>query len=161
SGRLDPAPDRVLYASSNVRVRCLDGNRLLAAPDPVALAPESDRAMNHFPRLASDRTGRVWLSYRHREDSGRAGIRQSAVGGTWTGQATSLAGRDWAVPRRLARSEGMLDSRVSLVVPSEGDGQAWVVYVGDNRTQSGGDEVDANLQIAALNPGPAGAGVVE
>src|SRR5262249_49964369 len=71
SGRLDPAPDRVLYAASNVRVRCLDGTKLLAAPDPVAQAPEPERTMNHFPRLASDRAGRIWLSFRHREDSGR------------------------------------------------------------------------------------------
>ena len=154
SGRLDPAPDRVLYAASNVRVRCLDGTRLLTAPDPVAQAPESDRTMNHFPRLASDRAGRVWLSFRHRDDSGRAGNRQSSVGGTWVGEATSLVGREWAALRRLARSEGMLDGRASLVAPP--DGPAWVVYVGDNRTQSGGDEVDANVQIAALTAGPAG-----
>jgi hypothetical protein len=154
SGRLDPAPDNVLYAASNVRVRCLDGTRLLAAPDPVAQAPESDRTMNHFPRLAGDNSGRVWLAFRHRDDSGRAGNRQSSVGGTWAGQVTSLAGREWAPPQRLARSEGMLDGRASLVAPS--DGSAWVVYVGDNRTVSAGDEVNANVQVAALPAGPAG-----
>jgi hypothetical protein len=151
SGRLDPAPDNVLYAASNVRVRCLDGTRLLAAPDPVAQAPEADRTMNQFPRLVSDRAGRVWLSFRHRDDNGRAGNRQSAVGGTWVGEATALAGREWSPLQRLARSEGMLDSRASLVAPP--DGSAWIVYVGDNRTVSGGDLVDANVQIAALSAG--------
>jgi hypothetical protein len=159
SGRLDPAPDQVLYAASNVRVRCLDGTRLLAAPDPVAQAPEAERAMNHFPRLASDRAGRVWLAFRHREDSGRGGIRQTSVGGTWVGETTALAGREWAPPQRLARSEGMLDGRASLVAPS--DGAAWVVYVGDNRTVSGGDTVDANVHIAALTAGSASTGAVD
>jgi hypothetical protein len=154
SGRLDPAPDRVLYAASNVRVRCLDGTRLLTAPDPVALASEPERAMNSFPKLACDRSGRVWLEFRHRDDSGRAGDRQSAVGGTWISEVTSLAGRAWAAPQRLARSEGMLDSRASLVAPPAGP--AWVVYVGDDRTVSGGDAVDANVQIAALTAAAAG-----
>jgi hypothetical protein len=154
SGRLDPAPDRVLYAASNVRVRCLDGTRLLAAPDPVAQAPESDRTMNSFPRLACDRASRVWLTFRHRDTSGRGGDRQSAVGGTWVGEVTSLTGRDWAPLQLLARSEGMLDSRASLVASS--DGPAWVVYVGDHRTTSGGDEVDADVQIAALTTSRAG-----
>jgi hypothetical protein len=159
SGRLDPAPGQVLYAASNVRVRCLDGTRLLAPPDPVTQAPESERSMNSFPRLVCDRAGRVWLSYRHREDSGRAGDRQSAVGGTWISEVSSLGGRVWAIPQRLARSEGMLDSRASLVAPP--DGPAWVVYVGDNRTTSGGDEVNANVQIAALTVGTGPAGTVE
>src|SRR5262249_55537171 len=96
--------------------------------------------------------GRIWLSFRHRDDSGRAGNRQSSVGGTWVGEVTSLVGREWAAPRRLARSEGMLDGRASLVAPA--DGPAWVVYVGGNRTQSGGG---AGVQPAAQRgPAPAG-----
>jgi hypothetical protein len=160
SGRLDPAPDRVLYAASHVRVRCLDGARLLAAPDPVAQARESERTMNSFPRLVCDRAGRVWLSFRHRDDPGRAGDRQSAVGGTWISAVTALGGRAWATPQRQARSEGMLDSRAALVAPPDGPAPAWLVYVGDKRTVSGGDMVNANIQIAALTagagPGPAG-----
>jgi hypothetical protein len=159
SGRLDPAPDRVLYAASNVRVRCVDGTRLLTAPDPVAQAREPERTMNSFPRVVSDRAGRIWLSFRHRDEAGRAGNRESAVGGTWIGAVTSLDGRAWAPPQRLARSEGMLDSRASLVAPA--GGLAWIVYVGDNRTVSGGDAVDANVQIAALTAGAGAAGGVE
>ena len=36
--------------------------------------------MNSFPRIAADRSGRIWLAYRHRQEA-----RSSAVGGAWVG----------------------------------------------------------------------------
>jgi len=55
--------------------------------------------MNSMPRITADRSGRIWLAYRHRQDP-----RNSGVGGAWVSQVTSLSGAQWAVPA-VARSE--------------------------------------------------------
>ena len=60
SGRLEPAPTSPLRAS-NVRVRCLDGTRLLVSPRPGRAGSGSRPHDEQFPRLASDRAGRIWL----------------------------------------------------------------------------------------------------
>jgi hypothetical protein len=132
-----------LYRSSAVRVRCVDGNRLLDAPDPVAGASVALQAMNSFPRIAADRSGRIWLVYRHRQEA-----RNSGVGGAWVGQVTSLSGKEWAVPAVLAGSDGMLDNRAAIVMPNDGPPLAF--YDGDGRYTHDGDTVDHGLHVAAL-----------
>jgi hypothetical protein len=132
-----------LYRASVVRVRCLDGSRRLDAPDPVAHAAGPIQVLNSFARIACDRSGRIWLAFRHRQEP-----RNSPVGGVWIELATMLSGRDWAVPQVLPRSDGMLDNRPSLVIT--GDGPPLVVYDGDNRLQRVGEGVDHGLHIAAL-----------
>ncbi|MDR3635277.1 MAG: hypothetical protein P4L84_15845 [Isosphaeraceae bacterium] len=132
-----------LYRSSAVRVRRVDGNRRFEAPDPVAQAAGPLRLLNSFPRVATDRSGRVWLAYRHRQEP-----RNPPVGGVWIEQVTSLSGRAWDVPQVLPRSDAMLDNRPSLVVP--GDGPPVVVYDGDNRLQRIGEGIDHGLHVAAL-----------
>ena len=55
--------------------------------------------MNSFPRLACDRSGRIWLAYRHRQDG------PQTIGGRrepWVEHVTSLAGKAWSVPAALA-----------------------------------------------------------
>ena len=141
-----------LYRASAVRVRCIDGDRLLDAPDPVAGAALPLQAMNSMPRIAADGSGRIWLAYRHRQEA-----RSSAVGGAWVGQVTSLAGKQWAVPAVLAGSDGMLDNRAAIVVP--GDGPPLVFYGGDGRFSHDPDTVDSGLHVAALTPPAAGKGV--
>ncbi len=69
-----------LYRASAVRVRCVDGDRLHDAPDPVAGAALPLQAMNSFPRIAADRSGRPWLAYRHRQEA--RGTRRSAGPGS-------------------------------------------------------------------------------
>jgi hypothetical protein len=109
-----------LYRASAVRVRCLDGGRLLDAPDPLAHTPEPLRAMNGFPRLAADRSGRVWLAFRHREEVVWGDNVVLVLGGVWLEYATALAGPEWDIPQVLPRSDGLLDNRPALVVPSDG-----------------------------------------
>jgi hypothetical protein len=134
-----------LYRTSAVRVRCVDGERVLEAPDPTAAAPLPLQAMNSVPRIAADRSGRIWLAYRHRQEA-----RASAVGGAWVGQVTSLAGKQWAEPALLAGSDGMLDNRAALV--AGGDGRLLIVYDGDSRYSHDSDAVDHGLHVAALVP---------
>ena len=106
-----------LYRRSAVRVRCVDGTRVLDAPDPVAAAPgRPSPAMNSFPRLASDRSGRVWLAFRHRQEAIWGGNAVMVVGGVWVEYVTTLAGEAWTSPAVLPRSDGLLDNRPALVV---------------------------------------------
>jgi hypothetical protein len=139
-----------LYRTSSVKVRCVDGERLLDAPDPVAGANLPLQAMNSFPRISADRSGRIWLVYRHRQEA-----RNSAVGGAWLGYVTSLAGKEWTVPAVLPGSDGMLDNRAAIVVPN--DGPLLSFYDGDGRYSHEGDTVDHGLHVAALVP-PGGSG---
>jgi hypothetical protein len=134
-----------LYRASAVRVRCVDGDRLLEAPDPVAAARVPLQAMNSMPRIAAESSGRIWLAYRHRQEA-----RASAVGGVWMGQVTSLSGGQWAEPVVLAGSNGMLDNRAALV--ARGDGPLLVFYDGDGRYSHDPDTVDHGLHVAALAP---------
>jgi hypothetical protein len=132
-----------LYRASAVRVRCLDGDRLLDAPDPVARAPESLRVMNGFPRLAADRAGRIWLAFRHREEVIWGDNAVLVLGGVWLEYATSLAGAAWELPQVLPRSDGLLDNRPALAVPA--DGPVLIVYGGDGRLRS---EVESTPELA-------------
>jgi hypothetical protein len=120
-----------LYRSAATRVRCVDGDRLLDAPDPVAQAPDALRTLNSYPRLAVDRSGRVWLAFRHRQEAIWGNNAVMVVGGVWLEYITSLDGRAWAAPQVLPRSDGLLDSRPALVVP--GDGAALIFYSTDGR----------------------------
>jgi hypothetical protein len=152
-GPLAPGEGTALYRASAVRVRCIDGDRLLDAPDPVAGAATALQAMNGFARIAADRSGRIWLVYRHRQEG-----QSSGVGGTWIGYATALAGKAWTIPAALPGSDGMLDNRAAIVVP--GDGPPLAFYAGDGRFSQQGDVIDHGLHVAALTP-PAGAREVD
>jgi hypothetical protein len=132
-----------LYRTSAVRVRCLDGGRLLDAPDPLAQAPAPVRAMNSFPRLAADRSGRIWLAFRHREEVVWGDNVVLVLGGVWLEYATSLAGAAWDIPQVLPRSDGLLDNRPALAVPS--DGPVLIVYGGDGRLRR---EVESTPELA-------------
>jgi len=134
-----------LYRSSRVRVRVVDGDRLLDAPDPTASAPGPLQFMNSYPRIVAERSGRVWLEFRHRLE-----VRGSPVGGTWIGQVTTLDGAAWSPLQVLPRSDGMLDNRPALVAPANGPTLA--VFDGDGRLGPDGDRVDHDLSVAVLVP---------
>jgi hypothetical protein len=120
-----------LYRKSAVRVRCLDGDQLLDAPDPVAESAAPDRLMNSFPRLACDARGRVWLAFRHRQEAIWGQQSVMVVGGVWVEHVTSLGGGSWEPPLPLPRSDGLLDNRPALV--TQGDGPLLVAYNSDGR----------------------------
>jgi hypothetical protein len=164
-----------LYRSSIVRVRCVDGGRVIEAPDPIAAAPDPIQTMNGYPRLFADPSGRIWLVFRHRQEAIWGNNAVMVVGGVWIEHATSLAGATWSVPQPLPRSDGLLDNRPALVRP--GDGPLLAVYNTDNRlhrevestpelqrryyTHSGTPPgvVNNDLMIAALTPTDAPAAV--
>ncbi len=132
-----------LYRGSAVRVRVVDGIRRLDPSDPLAGASQGLPLYNSFPRLSVDRSGRVWLAYRHRQEPASNGI-----GGAWIENLVSLAAERWSEPTVLPRSDGMLDNRPALVVPN--DGPVLAFYNGDGRYQSDIDAVDHGLRVAAL-----------
>ncbi len=60
-----------LYRSAAVRVRCVDGRRVLAPADPTGSMPLGGRRMNSFPRIAVDRSGASgWPTVIARKSSG-------------------------------------------------------------------------------------------
>jgi hypothetical protein len=131
-----------LYRRSAVRVRCVDGDRLLEAPDPVATAPESVASLNSYPRLLCDRSGRLWLAFRHRQESVWGNQSVMVVGGVWVEYVTTLLGKEWSVPQVLTRSDGLLDNRPALLAPS--DGPPLIVYSTDGRLRR---EVEMNPKL--------------
>ncbi len=137
-----------LYRQSAVRVRCVDGSRLLDAPDPVAAVKESPIAlMNGFPRIIADASGKVWLVYRHRQEP-----RSNGTGGAWVGMASVLTTQGWTSPAVLPRGDGMMDNRAALVVPNDASGAVLAFYAGDGRLGRDGDSIDHGIRVAALNP---------
>jgi hypothetical protein len=120
-----------LYRSAAVKVRCVDGERVLEAPDPLAGAPNDLRLLNGYPRIAAAGDGRIWLAFRHRLEAIWGGPAVMVVGAVWTEYATTLAGKAWEPPRPLPRSDGLLDKRPALVMPA--DGSALAFYSSDGR----------------------------
>jgi hypothetical protein len=131
-----------LYRESSVRVRCVEGNRVRVAPDPVVAAREPDRIMNSFPRLCCDRAGRIWLANRHRQEVVWGNQAVLVAGGVWVEHVTTLLGRTWSVPQALARSDGLLDNRPALVAPA--DAPVLIVYNTDGRLRR---EVEATKDL--------------
>jgi hypothetical protein len=160
-----------LYRSAAVKVRCVDGERVLEAPDPLADAPNDLRLLNGYPRIAADRDGRIWLAFRHRLEAIWGGPAIMVVGAVWLEYATVLAGQAWETPRPLPRSDGLMDNRPALVMPA--DGPAMAFYSSDRRlrreleftperisrywmhngTPGGADATfNEDLEVAALQP---------
>ena len=106
-----------LYRAAKVIVVCVDGGRVLPAADPIEHAQGPLKAMNSYPRIAVDREGRPWLTFRHRQESIWGNNAVMVVGAVWLEYATSLSGSSWSPPRPLTRSDGTLDSRPPLVQP--------------------------------------------
>jgi hypothetical protein len=155
-----------LYRESAVRVACVDGRRVLIAPDPVAKAGDLLKVLNSYPRMAVDREGRPWLTFRHRQEAIWGNNTVMVVGGVWVGYAAALEGGAWSTPRLLPRSDNLLDNRPALVPTANGPVLAF--YSTDGRlrrevestpelqrrfyTHSGTPEgvVDNDLEAAAL-----------
>jgi hypothetical protein len=114
-----------LYLNRTVRVRCLDGGKLLQPMQEIddACRGRVDR-MKSLPRLAIDGSGGVWLSFRHHPFA-------LGNGEVWVSAIMRYAGERWSPPRELGRSENLIDMRAALV-PFEQDIMA--VYSGDDRT---------------------------
>lgn len=131
-GKLPDPKGSSLYSTSTVKVRLVEGARVLETGDPAAsLAVPRDRAFNSFPRLTLDASGRPWLLYRHREEWSVFGGAIFTSGAIWTEYATTLAGKTWTPPQPLPRSDNLLDNRPALVARPAGGILA--AYSGDGR----------------------------
>ena len=120
-----------LYRRAAVKVRCVDGDRVLDGPNPIARHPSRCASMNGYPRIAAARDGRIWLAFRHRLEAIWGGPAVMVIGAVWTEYATALSGPAWEPPQPLPRSDGLLDNRPALVMPT--DGPALVFYSSDGR----------------------------
>jgi hypothetical protein len=131
-GNIPNDPGDGLYQASDVRVRVVEGAKVLDAGDPVARAPASERGMNAFARLALDATNRPRLLFRHRQEAIWGGNAVMVAGGVWVSHATTLIGDRWSPPQPLARSDNLLDQRPALVSSGD-DGAMLVVHASDGR----------------------------
>ncbi len=125
-----------LYRDSVVRVRCVEGDKVVDAGDPVALVKPPGRRFNSFPRLTLDHTGRPWLLYRHRQENNWQNNPMPVVGALWIEYATTLAGTSWTIPQPLAHSDNLLDNRPALAAPTSGPVLAF--YSSDGRIRGAG-----------------------
>jgi hypothetical protein len=132
-----------LYRAARVVVACIDGQRVLRAPDPIGRAPETVKSMNSYPRLLVDRGDRPWLIFRHRQEAIWGDNAVIVTGAVWIAHATSLSGLAWSAPQPLTRSDGLLDGRAALVQPSGGPVLAF--YSTDGRLRR---EVEMNPGLA-------------
>jgi len=137
-GPYDQGPRRVpLYRRRRVGVRVLDGNVLrrpqadvnLALPLPSGARrwPRSPKnaVLAAGPRLAVDRTGRIWLAARIRLTR-----YASNVGGTWMDALTTLDGENWRPAVLCWGTDGFLSdqpvllpakpSGLTIIAPSDG-----------------------------------------
>jgi hypothetical protein len=120
-----------LYKRAVVKVKCVEGDRILEVADPVADATQELHGMNSFPRLVCDPRGRVWLAFRHRQEVVWGQNAVMVAGGVWVEYVAMLAGTAWSPPTPLPRSDGLLDNRPALVAGPEGP--LWLFYTTDGR----------------------------
>ncbi len=124
-------PGTTLYnAGARVRIACWQNGQLLYPADVTQGLPMGLRNFNSYPRLAVDRSGRVWLSFRHRE-----GWRGPA-GTYWQSYLTSYDGNRWTTPVPVIYSDNLLDNRPALVGLTTG--HLLIVYSGDGRYRYAG-----------------------
>ncbi len=120
-----------LYSRATVKVKCVDGERVLEVADPQLGMSDDLKTLNSFPRIACDDSGHVSLAFRHRQEAIWGNQAVMVVGGVWVEYLTALSGRSWSTPQPLPRSDGLLDNRPTLV-PSNKSGTL-VVYSSDGR----------------------------
>ncbi len=139
---LEKNPGFALYVNRTVKVKCLDGEKLMQ-PAGGAEPRFGDLAARNksVPRLTFDDVGGLWLAFRHHPLPGGAGE-------VWVGSALRFDGQGWSAPRALASSSNIIDNRPALVANSDG---LLAVYSSDHRinTQSRGQD---DLYAVLLGP---------
>jgi hypothetical protein len=124
-------PGTRLYASRQVRVKCLEAGHWLEPAAPLHdVLPLELRDYHELPQLQEDTAGRMWLAFR-----GRTCRYPRADGwamqGRWDAYATAYVGDRWLSPFALPHSGGRLDMRVSS--QRDPHGNVYFAYATDNR----------------------------
>ena len=94
-----------------------------ATPQPPPLP------LNSFPRIATDPSGAVYLTFR------APTLGQSPVGTIWTQQLLFLNGAGWKGPVAIPNSDYWLDARAAML--AAGPGELLLVYASDHRQSTG------------------------
>ncbi len=103
------------------------------APNRPAANVEAPK--NTLPRIAIDKSGRMWLAYRTATP-----IWWNAMGTVWFENLVSYDGSHWTGPVHLMHSDNLLDNRPAIVSASAGS--AMIIGSSDSR---------ANIQLAFAN----------
>jgi hypothetical protein len=154
------SPATRLYASREIRIKCLENGRWLepAADFSAALPPEL-KEYNELPQLQPDSDGRMWLAFRHRTCHYPRADGWAAQG-RWDVYATAYLGDRWLAPIELPESAGRNDMRTSS--QRDRDGNVYLAYASDNRAWAMYRMSPRNLTvgICALANAPRPSGIV-
>jgi hypothetical protein len=138
-------PGSALYGKRTVRVKCLQGGKIMQPAGELAKAMLARTANNKtMPRLALDPKGGLWLLYRHHP-------RPFGIGEVWNSFAVHYNGQDWSTPRRLGQSSNLMDNRPALAPLGEG---VMAVFSGDGRSKQQDRRVNDLFAMVLTSPGP-------
>jgi hypothetical protein len=124
-------PGVPLYRTSEVKVRCVEGDKVYDPGDPAGPATGPNPPITSYARIGLDRGGRPWLLYRQRMENNPFNSTVPVVGAVWMELATARIGGAWSPPQPLPRSDNLLDNRPALV--ASGMGTVLAFYSSDNR----------------------------
>ncbi|HEY2154892.1 MAG TPA: hypothetical protein VGH33_04635, partial [Isosphaeraceae bacterium] len=138
-------PGFALYVNRTVKLKCLDGGKLMA---PAAGAEPKwgtigDRNKS-VPRLGAGGDGTLWMLVRHHPLPG-------GQGEVWVESALAFNGETWSAPRALASSANLIDNRPAIAAVGD---DLMAVYSTDHR-QNSNTRVEDDLYAARLAPGSA------
>ncbi len=142
---LEKNPGFALYVNRNVKVKCLDGGRLVQTAGTLqdAFAGRNDRNKS-VPRVAAGDDGSLWLTFRHHPGQGG--------GEVWVGSLMRYDGKKWSAPRRLSDSANLIDNRPALTAT---EGGLVMVYSSDARNNTQSRKQDDLYTAFVVPEGPA------
>lgn len=126
-GEVDPGYG--LYVNRTVKVKCLEGGRLLQPAVRIErVFGEHFGGNKSLPRMIADNRGGLWLLFRrHPKPNNRSG------GETWNSYAVRYDGNGWSTPQPLPNSSNLIDVRPALVAIPQ---SVLAVYSSDTRTRT-------------------------
>ena len=148
-----PAPE-VFMPTSRMNYTPQPDADLAANRQPNDEVPQPSGPKNNFPRLAVDPEGTVYLAFREPAGTGLSTSRGTgqSVGSIWTSAMVYFDGNVWHGPGMLAESEGVSDSRPSII--PLGPGHLMMAEAMDHRLTplpNGTPQVDsANADVYTL-----------
>jgi hypothetical protein len=142
-----------LGATREVRVRVLrEGRWMEPTVPPQEALPPAERNLLFIPRLAADRSGRVWLAFRRRFTKPPTAGADTHSGFYFETYLTCYDGQRWSDGIPLPKSWDRLSARYGLA-PSP-SGALWLAWSTDHREFRSPNEPVANGVYAGRVPPP-------